>query len=63
MDCFTQPLLDFSVGRSMDQNSEELKCLIKSSLGTKYSNGVIFFTAIEVGMASKDVAILLKRPV
>lgn len=43
----------------MDQNSEELKCLIKSSLGTKYSNGVIFFTAIEVGMASKDVAILI----
>jgi len=59
VDCFTQPLLDFSVGRSMDQNSEELKCLIKSSLGTKYSNGVIFFTAIEVGMASKDVAILI----
>jgi len=47
----------------MDQNSEELKFLIKSSLGTKYSNGVIFFTAIEVGMASKDVAVLLKRPV
>jgi len=40
-------LLNFSVGRSMDQKSEELKCLIKSSLCTKYSNGVIFLLLLK----------------